>query len=82
MDKIINEIFAFVATEKDGSEGIIGARLGEDQWMPFVGADMDRVRSLYPIAEQVSRVAGRPFKILKFSNKQDITEEVRRASEA
>ncbi|MFA6972511.1 MAG: hypothetical protein WC208_14095 [Gallionella sp.] len=81
MDKIINEIFAFVATETDGSEGIIGMNL-DGQWFPLVGANMARVNSLYPVAKEIQLRTGRPFRVLKFSNKQDITEEVRRASEA
>ncbi len=76
MKQIIEEMYAFVATESDGSEGVIGMNMNE-QWFPFMGADMDRVKSLYPFALKV----GVPFRVMKFTNKVDITEEVKRVCE-
>ena len=77
MNEIINEMFAFVATEADGSEGVIASSVN-GQWFPFVGADMNRVKSLYPLAKEVERDTGCKFKIMKFSKKEDITAEVER----
>jgi len=77
MKEIIDEIFAFVATEEDGSEGVIASAMN-GQWFPFVGADMARVKSLYPLAKMVEKETGRPFKILHFTSKKDITAEVER----
>lgn len=76
----IESMYAFVATEDDGTEGVMGANVG-GQWFPFVGADLSRVKSLYPIAKNVSKTIGKPFKILHFTSKKDITEEVRRGYE-
>lgn len=72
----IDEMYAFVASDDEG-EGIMGMRMPNGDWMPFVGADMQRVYSLYPVAEDISKVSGKPFKIIKFSNRTDITEQVK-----
>lgn len=76
----IDEMYAFVASDADG-EGLMAfldQRTGS--WMPMVCADMSRVKSLVPIAEDLSRLSGKPFKILKFSTGTDITEEVKTLS--
>ena len=42
MSKIINELWAWVAIETDGSEGVVGATmsvLGRSTFAPLVGAD-------------------------------------------
>lgn len=71
MEKV-EVMYAFVVADK-GGEGIMGFKAA-DGWMPMVGADMDRVKSLIPIAREISKVTGLPFKILKFSNRVDITD--------
>ena len=65
----ITEMFAFVAEDKElpGDEGVIGFRNHYGEWMPLVGADMDRVSSLKPLADQVSQATGIKYKILKFA---------------
>lgn len=80
MEKKIDEMFAFVATEKDGQEGIIGAELN-GRFLPLVGADMARVVSLYPFAAALAEHSKVPLKVVKFTNKTDITEEVRLEAE-
>jgi hypothetical protein len=73
---VIEEMFAFVAEDEQG-EGVMGFMDSRNmQWVPLVGADMDRVSSLYPIAVDISLISGKPFKVLKFSKREDITEEV------
>lgn len=73
----IEEMFAFVVEETPGEEGLLRAALGT-QWFPLVGADMARIRCLLPLAEAACDVDGRPFRVLKFSVREDITEQVRR----
>jgi len=65
----IEQIFAFVACNEEG-EGVMGFK-GEDGWMPMVGADMKRVKSLLPLALDL----GIKFRILKFEKRTDITDE-------
>lgn len=69
---VVNEMYCFVA-ENDQGEGIMGFR-SHQGWVPMVGMDMARVKALYPIAKQVSAAAKCEFKVLKFSNREDITE--------
>lgn len=55
----IEEIFAYIAVDTDGTEGIMGAPFGEGI-MPLIGADMARADSLRPLAEAVRDEAGLP----------------------
>lgn len=73
----IEEIFAFVAENEDG-EGVMAMTLSNGMMMPLVGADMSRVKSLLPIAFKISETTGKDFRVLKFSKREDITDEVKR----
>lgn len=90
----IDCMYAFVATEGE-DEGVMGflspneeTRTCSDgkvvkirKWHPLVGADMDRVKSLISIADRIAKKTNTTYKILKFSNMTDITEEAKRGSE-
>jgi len=71
----INSITAFIATDDQGNEGIMGFK-GDDGWVPMIGADETRIISLLPIAKQMSKLVKMPFKIVQFTTMTDITEEV------
>lgn len=78
-DLKIDSIYAFIAADDEG-EGIMGAEMeinGKNMMMPLVGADIARIKSLYKIAEEISKVSNTSFKVYKFSGKMDITEEIR-----
>ena len=74
---VIKEMFAFVAEDADG-EGVIGACLDGKTWTPLVGADMDRVWSLVPVAEMIKRTTGKDYRILRFTNRVDITNKIKK----
>ena len=77
MNKVISEMFAFITVDpKDNSEGIIGMEIA-GKWMPFVGADMDRIKSLMPLAKNIASKEGIKFKVLKFSMREDITGDIK-----
>lgn len=61
----IDTLYAFVNKDKDGNEGILGVKTA-DGWMPLIGADMDRVNSLKPIADETSKSAGVDYEIRTF----------------
>lgn len=63
----IEKLFAFVVEDKEG-EGICGMMMPNKQWMPFIGADMERVDELMPIAQQIADHTKKHIKILEFSN--------------
>lgn len=67
----IKTIHAFIATEDDGTEGIIGMQT-PDGWMPFVAADSDRLESLRPYAIEIAKAAGTRVTIAEFSIRKDV----------
>jgi hypothetical protein len=73
MPKTIDALYAWVATEPDGGEGVCSMQLGAVH-MPLIGADMDRVKSLREPAEFVRRVTGYPVRLVRFSRREDLEE--------
>ena len=74
----IEKIYAYVA-QNEGSEGIIAAEQtihGKKMYLPLVGADLERIKQLYPLAEKIANSTKVPFKIYCFDNKTDITQEI------
>jgi len=70
----IDAIFAFISVDEGlEDEGIVAARMG-NMWMPLVGADMDRVESLKPLAVGVARLTGKKIVLAKFSVREDLEE--------
>lgn len=63
----ITELFAWVATDQDGTEGVCGQLLPSNTLMPMIGSDRDRIESLRPAAEEVRRLTGFPVKLMRFS---------------
>jgi len=64
----ITEMYAFVVADKGpDDEGVMAfcdQRTG--QWFPMVGADTIKVEEFRPIADKMSAVMGKPYKILRF----------------
>lgn len=66
----IETIYAFVAQRPDSGEGIMGF-LGPDGTMiPMIGADLERVKDLKPIADMMSRELKTPYKIYHFTKRE------------
>lgn len=73
----IRTLTAFVATDQDGEEGVMAALNQDDgTWVPLVCADESRVESMYPIAVSISETMNVPFRVMQFSQREDITDEV------
>jgi hypothetical protein len=62
----ITEIYAFVSKDKEGNEGIMGATFNIGQMMPLIGADIERVESLIPIADKIKEITGMDYEIRYF----------------
>jgi hypothetical protein len=62
----INTLYAWIATEPDGGEGLATMILN-GMFMPMIGADRERVQSLRPHAEWVHDVTGCPIKLKAFT---------------
>jgi len=71
----IDTITAFVITDDEGNEGVMGFK-GSEGWVPMIGANEARITSLLPVAKLISGITERPFRIIQFSTMTDITEEV------
>lgn len=77
-DLKIDCLYAYLAQGEEG-EGVMGMSLpinGQVTMMPMVGADLARIKSLLPIAKQIANQSGFTFRIYRFENKVDITEEI------
>lgn len=69
--KRIDECFLFVAEDEQG-EGLIGQRMSDGCWMPFVCADRDRVDSLREAARRVSKHTGKRVRLIRFSVREEL----------
>ncbi len=75
----IDCLFAFITADTGPEdEGIVAAHMG-DKWLPLVGADMDRIDSLRPLARQISQATGKNIVLAKFSVREDLEEITPRA---
>lgn len=75
MPKKIETIHAFISVDSEGDEGIVGMKNPTDgSWMPLIGADEERIKSLMPIAKQIKRLTNKKIKLIKFSIREDIEE--------
>ncbi len=69
----ITEMYAFIAEEGPEDEGIIAMIVG-DKWMPMLGADMKRMESLRPIAQNVATITGKKIILAKFTTRTNMEE--------
>lgn len=63
----ITELYAFVAKDKNGHEGIIAVKLGEIM-VPLIGADFERVETFKKIADDIARQQGIDYEIRYFKS--------------
>lgn len=68
----IKEIHAFIATEDDGTEGVIGQLMPDGVFMPFVCADSERVKQLRPFAKNIAKISKKTVKLIRFSVREDL----------
>jgi len=64
----IDFLYAFVVTEgadEGKGEGVLGF-MTKTGMSPMIGADMERVESLKPIADDIAKQAGVKYEIRKF----------------
>jgi hypothetical protein len=68
----IDTLYAFIMRDEDGTEGIVGKLMHNGTWMPLVGADLDRVSSLEPIAQETADATGKCVTLAHFSKRDEI----------
>lgn len=64
----ITEIYAFISKDKEGHEGIMGFN-SPNGWMPMIGADIERVDQLVPIADKIAGMSGQKYEIRYFTQR-------------
>lgn len=68
----IEHMWAYLSVDPtDGNEGVIGMTTPAG-WMPFVCADMDRVKSLRPFAEEIAKYRKMTVRLAKFTVREDV----------
>jgi hypothetical protein len=67
----IERIFAFIAEENPQDEGVVAMKIGTN-WMPLVGADMARIESLRPIAQDIAKATGKTIKLIVFETRKEL----------
>ena len=64
----IDKLYAWIATEPDGGEGIISMMLPTGLSLPLIGADRERIEALRSYAESLQQATGYPVCMKMFSN--------------
>lgn len=83
----IDRLWAFVQEDTGpDDEGVLAAAgaisgLGRSVTLPLIGADMERINSLRPIAQQIADATGKPVKLLTFSVRTEVAVLVPHAGE-
>ena len=62
----ITEIFAFISKDKNGHEGIMAAMTNNGTMLPLIGADVERVDCLRPVADNIKKQTGMEYEIRYF----------------
>lgn len=71
----IEVMYAYIGHEKGDpeDEGVTAFLFSVmSQWMPMVGADEERMRSLRSMAQKIANTSGQRIKLVKFSVRTDL----------
>ena len=72
MPQTIDEMYAWVLTHPDGSEGVPAAMGASGMWLPLIGADKDRMESFRGYATELAAVENRTISLARFSSREDL----------
>jgi hypothetical protein len=73
MEKLkIEKMFAFIAIDEEGNEGVTAFQDKRGVWLPLVGADWARVNSLKEIAQEIAKASGQKITLVEFSVRKEI----------
>lgn len=70
--EVIEELFAFVVVDEDGTEGVPAVPGPGGMVMPLMGADTGRVESLRPIAQMVADQLDKDVTLYKFTGREEL----------
>ncbi len=74
MGFVVDELFAFIAVDDDGDEGVMAAIMG-DTMMPLIFADLTRLPAFAPIADNIAKAAGMDYTLKHFQLLGDVSDE-------
>lgn len=70
--KRIDRVFAFVMIDQDGNEGVPAVSMPSGLVMPLMGADLERVESLRPLAEMFASKTGSTITLCVFGDRREV----------
>lgn len=68
----IDQMYAFVMVDDDGTEGVLGFTSPNGRAMPLVGADMARIDSIRPYVQEIATLTGKPTILRHFTTATDV----------
>lgn len=71
--KKVTELYAFICIDDDGDEAVPGVQM-QGVWHPMMGADLDNAESFMDFAQQIANDTGKPIRILRFTQFEQIGE--------
>ena len=72
MTHSIDRLYAWITTDDEG-EGVAAYLDPNLGWLPLIGADMERMKSLEHVAQELANSHGRKLILAKFENREDVT---------
>ncbi len=66
-----NEIWAWIAIEDEGDEGV-AAYMEDGTWRPMIGCAKEGIEGLRPIAEQIAKESGMTLQLRRFTTRTDL----------
>jgi hypothetical protein len=67
----VDQMFAFLAKDITGDEGVIAWPAPDGGIMPLLGADMNRIESVRKLAQQIADARGVDVTLAVFSVRED-----------
>lgn len=64
----IERLYAWVATEPDGGEGVCSMLTADNMHIPLIGADRERIESLRSVAVLISHATGYKVQLKVFGS--------------
>jgi hypothetical protein len=68
----IKEVFAYVAPDGEGNEGLAGVEIPGAGWLPLAASTREGADLLLPVVQVLIKKIGKPIKLVKFSNREEI----------
>lgn len=70
--KRIDTLFAFIAVDEFGDEGVVGATLPGLGFSMLAGADLARIESLRPLAEKIAKATSKEIKLIQLTTRAEL----------